>query len=107
MLHWCFSKSPLNFASGPSQSKLDIGNRLYPLTVGAAIRFSGGLTVPDRRRIANPGTKETRMASEVDRHPRHHTQQMQTRLQETIDHLREDIDCFRPVSSRFLKSRIA
>jgi hypothetical protein len=47
------------------------------------------------------------MASEVDRHPRHHTQQMQTRLQETIDHLREDIDCFRPVSSRFLKSRIA
>jgi hypothetical protein len=32
------------------------------------------------------------MASETDRHPRHHTQQMQHRLQETIDHLREDID---------------
>ena len=32
------------------------------------------------------------MVSEADRHPRHHTQQMQARLQETIDHLREDID---------------
>lgn len=32
------------------------------------------------------------MVSEADRHPRHHTQQMQTRLQETMDHLREDID---------------
>ncbi|OQM75688.1 hypothetical protein [Manganibacter manganicus] len=32
------------------------------------------------------------MTSEADRHPRHHTQQMQTRLQETIDHLRADID---------------
>jgi hypothetical protein len=32
------------------------------------------------------------MASEIDRHPRHHTQQMQRRLQDTIDHLREDID---------------
>lgn len=32
------------------------------------------------------------MVSETDRHPRHHTQQMQSRLQETIDHLREDID---------------
>ena len=29
------------------------------------------------------------MASEADRHPRHHTQKMQTRLQETMDHLRE------------------
>ena len=32
------------------------------------------------------------MASEADRDPRHHTQKMQTRLQETIDHLREDIE---------------
>ena len=32
------------------------------------------------------------MASEADRDPRHHTQQMQTRLQEMIDHLRGDID---------------
>ncbi|MBZ6076384.1 hypothetical protein [Microvirga puerhi] len=31
------------------------------------------------------------MASAADRDPRHHTQKMQTRLQETIDHLREDI----------------
>lgn len=31
------------------------------------------------------------MASETDRDPRHHTQKMQTRLQEIIDHLREDI----------------
>lgn len=32
------------------------------------------------------------MASEADRHPRHHTQQMQTRLQELSDHLRQDIE---------------
>lgn len=31
------------------------------------------------------------MASEADSNPRHHTQKMQRRLQETIDHLREDI----------------
>ena len=31
------------------------------------------------------------MVSTADRDPRHHTQKMQTRLQETIDHLREDI----------------
>ncbi|MBY3488960.1 hypothetical protein [Rhizobium laguerreae] len=32
------------------------------------------------------------MTTEADRDPRHHTQKMQTRLQETITHLREDID---------------
>lgn len=32
------------------------------------------------------------MASETDRYPRHHTQQMQQRLQELADHLREDIE---------------
>ncbi|SPJ24251.1 hypothetical protein [Palleronia abyssalis] len=32
------------------------------------------------------------MASEAGRNPRHHTQQMQTRLQEMMDHLRADID---------------
>ncbi|MBP29031.1 hypothetical protein [Methylobacterium sp.] len=32
------------------------------------------------------------MASEADRDPRHHTQKMQVRLQELIDHLRTDID---------------
>jgi len=32
------------------------------------------------------------MASEAGRDPRHHTQKMQARLQETIDHLREDIE---------------
>lgn len=31
------------------------------------------------------------MVSEADRDPRHHTQKMQVRLQETVDHLREDI----------------
>jgi hypothetical protein len=31
------------------------------------------------------------MASQTDRDPRHHTQKMQARLQETIDHLRGDI----------------
>ena len=31
------------------------------------------------------------MISEADRDPRHHTRKMQVRLQETIDHLREDI----------------
>lgn len=31
------------------------------------------------------------MVSEADRDPRHHTQQMQARLQGTISHLREDI----------------
>ena len=31
------------------------------------------------------------MASESDRDPRHHTQKMQSRLQEIIDHLRGDI----------------
>jgi len=32
------------------------------------------------------------MTSEAGRDPRHHTQKMQIRLQEIIDHLREDID---------------
>jgi rubrerythrin len=32
------------------------------------------------------------MASEADRDPRHHTQKMTRRLQETIQHLREDIE---------------
>ncbi|NRQ16646.1 hypothetical protein [Ensifer sesbaniae] len=31
------------------------------------------------------------MASESDRELRHHTQRMQMRLQDTMDHLREDI----------------
>ena len=31
------------------------------------------------------------MASEADRDPRYHTQKMQARLQETMDHLRDDI----------------
>jgi len=30
------------------------------------------------------------MVSQADRDPRHHTQQMQTRPRETMDHLRED-----------------
>jgi hypothetical protein len=32
------------------------------------------------------------MGSEADRDPRHHTQKMQIRLQEIIDHMRADID---------------
>jgi uncharacterized membrane-anchored protein YhcB (DUF1043 family) len=32
------------------------------------------------------------MADPDDRDPRHHTQKMKARLQETIDHLRADID---------------
>jgi hypothetical protein len=32
------------------------------------------------------------MFSEADRDPRHHTQKMQIRLQETMDQLREDIE---------------
>ena len=32
------------------------------------------------------------MASAAERDPRHHTQKMQARLQETIDHLRADIE---------------
>lgn len=32
------------------------------------------------------------MAIEAERDPRHCTQKMQTRLQEIIDHLRQDID---------------
>ncbi|TQN59906.1 hypothetical protein FLX27_19360 [Agrobacterium tumefaciens] len=32
------------------------------------------------------------MVSEAERDPRHHTQKMQIRLQETMDHLREDIE---------------
>jgi hypothetical protein len=31
------------------------------------------------------------MATEADGDPRHHTRKMKARLQETIDHLREDI----------------
>ena len=31
------------------------------------------------------------MTSQTDRDPRHHTQKMQSRLQEIIDHLRGDI----------------
>jgi hypothetical protein len=31
------------------------------------------------------------MVSETDRDPRHHTRKMQTRLQEIIDHLRDDV----------------
>jgi hypothetical protein len=32
------------------------------------------------------------MTSAAESNPRHHTQKMQTRLQETIDHLRADIE---------------
>lgn len=32
------------------------------------------------------------MASEADHDPRHHTQKMQARLQETMEHMREDIE---------------
>ena len=32
------------------------------------------------------------MNSAADRDPKHHTQKMQKRLQETMDHLREDIE---------------
>jgi uncharacterized membrane-anchored protein YhcB (DUF1043 family) len=32
------------------------------------------------------------MVSEADRDPRHHTRKMQMRLQETMDHLRADIE---------------
>ena len=32
------------------------------------------------------------MASASDRNPQHHTQKMKTRLQETVTHLRGDID---------------
>ena len=31
------------------------------------------------------------MASAADRNPQHHTQNMKKRLQETVDHLRQDI----------------
>lgn len=32
------------------------------------------------------------MTSDADSDPRHHTQKMKRRLQETMDHLREDIE---------------
>jgi hypothetical protein len=32
------------------------------------------------------------MVSEADRDPRHHTRKMKERLEETINHLREDIE---------------
>ena len=32
------------------------------------------------------------MVSEADHDPRHHTRKMQTRLQEIMDHLREDVE---------------
>ncbi|MFC3162912.1 hypothetical protein [Ciceribacter thiooxidans] len=32
------------------------------------------------------------MVSDSDRDPRHHTRKMRARLEETINHLREDID---------------
>ena len=32
------------------------------------------------------------MVTQADRDPRHHTQKMQARLQETIDHLRADVE---------------
>jgi hypothetical protein len=32
------------------------------------------------------------MASSSDKNPKHHTQQMKKRLQETVTHLRQDID---------------
>jgi hypothetical protein len=32
------------------------------------------------------------MVTRTDRDPRHHTQKMQVRLKETMDHLREDIE---------------
>ncbi|MFL4979596.1 MAG: hypothetical protein ACJ8FV_14045, partial [Xanthobacteraceae bacterium] len=36
--------------------------------------------------------REVDMASASERDPRHHTQKMQKRLKETMDHLREDIE---------------
>jgi hypothetical protein len=35
--------------------------------------------------------EEAAVVSQPERDPRHHTQQMKARLQEIIDHLREDI----------------
>jgi uncharacterized membrane-anchored protein YhcB (DUF1043 family) len=35
---------------------------------------------------------EADMASAPDRDPRHHTQKMQTRLKEMMDHLRQDVE---------------
>ncbi|PKA44593.1 hypothetical protein [Rhizobium sullae] len=32
------------------------------------------------------------MISQIDRDPRHHTQKMRQRLQEIMDHLREDVE---------------
>ncbi|TCU20153.1 hypothetical protein [Rhizobium sullae] len=32
------------------------------------------------------------MVSQIDRDPRHHTQKMRQRLQEIMDHLREDVE---------------
>jgi hypothetical protein len=40
--------------------------------------------------VTEPG-KGGSMVSQTDRDPRHHTQKMQGRLQEIIDHLRRDI----------------
>ena len=38
------------------------------------------------------GKVESTMASSDDRNPLHHTQKMQQRLTETIDHLRQDVE---------------
>jgi hypothetical protein len=37
---------------------------------------------------------EADMASAADRDPRHHTQKMQARLKEIMDHLRQDVEKF-------------
>jgi cell division protein FtsB len=39
-----------------------------------------------------PLVRETNMSSAADRDPRHHTQQMQTELQDIKDRLRQDIE---------------
>ena len=43
------------------------------------------------QRAVSKSERNSLLASESDRDPRHHTQKMQSRLQEIIDHLRGDI----------------
>jgi hypothetical protein len=65
-------------------SVIDIGNRVGPQT------FCAGGISPDAN--SRPQPEDKAMQSSSERDPRYHTQKMQARLKETIEHLRKDIE---------------
>jgi hypothetical protein len=70
-----------------------LGNRVTVLIVldGQTVAGQSRLVPVVLDRLKSDGMEHS-MASANDRNPLHHTQKMQQRLKETVDHLRQDIE---------------